>query len=156
VGRANAEHSDKPANPRRSTVRPNPCIEKTSPGKPGTNSHVKRQFLPLWSRVRNKLIGVLARCLLLAAPCAASLTAWATPMEQTIGGIDAMIAACGPVDPKSTKTGIEMLERLRTQNKLDLDAVRRSDDYKAIYNPELNRLLALQPKARVQTCQSVF
>ncbi|MGY4831264.1 hypothetical protein ACVNIS_22025 [Sphaerotilaceae bacterium SBD11-9] len=104
------------------------------------------------SSLHNNLIGAVARCLLLAAPCAAM----ATPVEQTIGGIDAMVAACTPVDPKSAKTGTEMLERLRQQHKLDLTAVRNSDDYKAIYNPELNRLLAIPPKARVQTCQNVF
>jgi hypothetical protein len=108
------------------------------------------------SFLRNHLITATARCLLLVAPCATPLTAWATPIEQTIGGIDAMVAACGPVDPKSTKAGTEMLERLRVQHKLDLAAVRRSDDYKAIYNPELNRLLGIPPKARVQACQSVF
>jgi hypothetical protein len=105
---------------------------------------------------RHPLIAATARCLLLAAPFVASVTAQATPMEQTIGGIDAMVAACTPVDPKSAKTGSEMLERLRAQHKLDLAAVRRSDDYKAIYNPELNRLLAMAPKARQQACQSVF
>jgi hypothetical protein len=104
------------------------------------------------SFLRNNLMGVIARCLLLAAPCAAM----ATPVEQTVGGIEAMVAACGPIDPKSAKAGTEMLERVRVQHKLDLEAVRRSDDYKAIYNPELNRLLAMQPKARVQACQSVF
>ena len=80
----------------------------------------------------------------------------ASQVEQTIGGIDAMIAACGPIDPKYAKAGAEMLERLRAQHKLDLAAVRKSDDYLAIYNPELNRLLALAPKARQQACQSVF
>jgi hypothetical protein len=112
--------------------------------------------MPSLSSLHNKLIGVTARCLLLAAACAAAPTAWATPVEQTIGGLDAMVAACGPVDPKSAKAGTEMLERVRAQNKLDLEAVRRSSDYQAIYNPELNRLLAMQPKARVQACQSVF
>jgi hypothetical protein len=106
------------------------------------------------SFLRNPLITATARCLLLVTPCAAP--AWATPLEQTIGGIDAMVAACTPVDPKSAKTGTEMLERLRVQHKLDLAAVRASDDYKAIYNPELNRLLGIPPKARVQTCQNVF
>ena len=98
------------------------------------------------------LFRVVAPCLALCMPQVSR----ATQVEQTVGGIDAMIAACGPIDPKSAKTGADMLERLRLQNKLDLVAVRRSDDYKLIYNPELNRLLGLQPKARLQSCQSVF
>lgn len=80
----------------------------------------------------------------------------ATTIEQTIGGIEAVIVACGPVDPKTAKAGAEMLERERVQRKLDLAAVRNSDGYKSVYNAEVNRMLALPPKARLAACQSVF
>ena len=80
----------------------------------------------------------------------------ATPIEQIVGGIDAVVMACGPVDPKSAKTGTEMLERERVQRKLDLVAIRNSESYKSLYNTEVNRLLALPTKARIQACQSVW
>jgi hypothetical protein len=80
----------------------------------------------------------------------------AVTIEQTIGGIEAVIVACGPVDPKTAKAGAEMLERERVQRKLDLAAVRNSEGYKSVYNAEVNRMLALPPKARLQACQSVF
>lgn len=87
---------------------------------------------------------------------AAAMPSHAQQIEQMVGGIEAVIVACGPVDPKSAKTGTEMLERERTQRKLDLAAIRNSDGYKSVYNAEVNRLLALQPKARLAACQSVW
>lgn len=80
----------------------------------------------------------------------------AATIEQTIGGIEAVIVACGPIDPKTAKTGAELLERERVQRKLDLAVVRNSEGYKSVYNAEVNRMLALPPKARLQACQSVF
>jgi hypothetical protein len=89
------------------------------------------------------------------------LAAWSGPsaaatIEQIVGGLEAMIVACGPVDPKSAKAGAEMLERERVQNKLDLAAIRTTEGYKSVYNPEVNRLLAMPPKARQAACQSVL
>ncbi len=89
---------------------------------------------------------------LLCAP----MLSMAAPIEQTVGAIDAVVVACGPVDPKSAKAGTEMLERLRAQHKLDLAAVRKTESYKSIYNDEVNRFLAMPPKARVAACQGVF
>ena len=100
---------------------------------------------------RNKSMLVVAGVLLIA-----SQSSHAGQAEQIIGGIDAVIVGCGPVDPKSAKTGAEMLERERVQRKLDLAVVRNSDDYKAVYNTELNRLLAMPPKSRIQACQTVW
>jgi hypothetical protein len=89
------------------------------------------------------------------------LAAWAgsssaATTEQIVGGLEAIIVACGPVDPKSAKAGAEMLERERVQNKLDLAAIRATEGYKSVYNPEVNRLLALPPKARQAACQSAL
>jgi hypothetical protein len=81
---------------------------------------------------------------------------FATTIEQIVGGIDAVVIACGPVDPKSAKTGAELLERERVQRKLDLNAIRSTESYKSLYNAEVNRLLALPTKARIQACQSIW
>jgi hypothetical protein len=99
---------------------------------------------------------VLIRVATLSLLLSAAGGAIASPIEQMIGGIEAVIAACGPVDPKSAKTGAELLERERVQNKLDLQAIRNTEGYRSIYNAEVNRLLALTPKARQLACQSVW
>ena len=112
---------------------------------------------PVWRaskrRERSQLIRVPALLLLLLCATGAAV---ATPIEQTIGGIEAVIVACGPVDPKSAKVGADLLEQERAQRKLDLAAVRNSESYKSIYNAEVNRLLAMPPKARQAACQSTW
>jgi hypothetical protein len=105
--------------------------------------------------VEGMVVGrVLILVLLMAGGLASA--ARASTIEQTIGGIEAVVVACGPVDPKTAKAGSEMLERERVQRKLDLAAVRNSEGYKSVYNAEVNRLLALPPKARLAACQGVF
>ena len=80
----------------------------------------------------------------------------AAPAEQVVAGIDAVVFACTPIDPKSAKAGAELLERARVQHKLDLALIRSSEPYKATYNAEVNRLLALPTKERAAACQSAW
>lgn len=75
---------------------------------------------------------------------------------QMIGGIEAVVAACAPIDAKSGKTGIELLDSTVAQKKLDLTAIRKSDAYKAIYNSEVNRLLSLPLKDRQAACKNAW
>lgn len=80
----------------------------------------------------------------------------AAPVEQVVGGIDAVVFVCTPIDPKSAKTGLELLEKARVQRKLDLSAIRTTADYKSTYNSEVNRLLALPAKERLTACQTAW
>lgn len=82
--------------------------------------------------------------------------AQAAPVEQVVGGIDAMVFVCTPIDPNSARTGLELLERARAQRNLDLRAIRATESYRGIYNTEVNRLLALPPKDRLAACQSAW
>jgi hypothetical protein len=75
---------------------------------------------------------------------------------QMVGGIEAVIAACAPIDPKSGKTGTDLLEGTVAQKKLDLQAIRKSDAYKSVYNSEANRLLSLPLKDRQAACRSAW
>jgi hypothetical protein len=86
----------------------------------------------------------------------AALPAAAAPVEQVVGGIEAIVFVCSPIDPKSAKTGKDLLEKARVERKLDLPAIRRSESYQAIYNSEVNRLLALPPKERLAACQAAW
>jgi len=80
----------------------------------------------------------------------------AAPVEQVVGGIDAMIFVCTPIDPKSARTGQDILERAREQRKLNLAFIRATESYRAVYNAEVNRLLGLVPKDRLAACQSAW
>lgn len=93
---------------------------------------------------------------LLMSAVTASGPAWAAPVEQVVGGIEAMVFVCTPIDPKSAKAGQDLLDKARTQRKLDLPTIRASEGYKSIYNSEVNRLLALPPKDRLVACQTAW
>jgi hypothetical protein len=100
--------------------------------------------------------GTALRCRLGVWLLAVPMVASAAPIEQVVGGIDAMVFACAPIDAKSAKTGSELLEKARVQRRLDLAAIRSTDSYKAMYNSEVNRLLALPPKDRLSACQTAW
>lgn len=80
----------------------------------------------------------------------------AAPVEQVVGGIEAMVFVCTPIDAKSAKAGLDLLEKARVQRKLDLTVIRASEGYKSIYNSEVNRLLALPAKERLAACQTAW
>ena len=73
-----------------------------------------------------------------------------------VAGIDAVLFVCTPVDPKSMKPGVEMLQQLAAKTKSDLSAVRKSDGYRATYNSEVNRMLSMPAKDKLATCQRAF
>jgi hypothetical protein len=99
----------------------------------------------------------MVRRLLLAIASAALVpAAVAAPVEQVVGGIDAMVFVCTPIDAKSARAGQEILERAREQRKLDLATIRTTDGYRTVYNAEVNRLLAQTPKERLAACQSAW
>lgn len=99
--------------------------------------------------MRRALAGILATMAGLGSALAA-------PVEQVVGGIDAMVFVCTPIDPKGARTGLELLERAREQRKLDLPRIRATEGYRTIYNAEVNRLLAQPPKDRLAACQSAW
>jgi hypothetical protein len=76
--------------------------------------------------------------------------------ETLLGGIDAVLFVCGPLDAKTLKDGTEMQARMVQQHKLDLSAVRKSAAYSSTYNAETNRLLALPPAKKIDACKNVF
>jgi hypothetical protein len=79
-----------------------------------------------------------------------------TASEQIVGAIEAVVFVCGPVDPKSAKAGLELLETTRVTRKLDLPSLRKTEAYKAMYNSEANRLLSLPAKERLAACKSAW
>lgn len=97
-----------------------------------------------------------------AGMAALALTAMALPVsaagnaEQVVGGIDAVLFVCAPIDAKSVKPGQELLQRAVEQRKLDLVAIRRSEAYRSTYNAEVNRLLALPQRERLAACQTAW
>jgi hypothetical protein len=94
--------------------------------------------------------------LLIAAIAFGASTAQAQPINQVVAAVDAIVTACGPLDPKLTRSAHEFLERARAQVKVDLAAVRKTEAYTAAYNAETNRLLLLPPKQRLTSCQSAL
>ena len=101
----------------------------------------------------HRAAGLLA-CTLLAAP-AHSVRA-AASAEQVVGGIEAVLFVCTPLDAKSVKPGQELLQRAVEQRKLDLVAIRKTEAYRMAYNAEANRLLALPQRERVTACQTAW
>lgn len=97
---------------------------------------------------------------LLAAMALSQATPWAAAAgasaEQVVGGIEAVVFVCTPIDPKSVKPGQEMLQRAVEQRKLDLVAIRKTDAYRNSYNSEVNRLLSLPQKDRLGACQTAW
>jgi len=76
--------------------------------------------------------------------------------EHIVGAIDAVVFVCAPIDAKSAKTGLELLENTRAERKLDLAALRKTDAYKSMYNSEANRLLSLPTKDRLAACKKAW
>lgn len=100
---------------------------------------------------RRPLEGVL---LLLA--CALPAGASAAGAEQVVGGIDAVVFVCTPLDAKSVRPGLDMLQRAAEQRKLDLPAIRQTEAYRTTYNAEVNRMLSLPAKDRLAACQQAW
>lgn len=101
----------------------------------------------------HRAAGLLA-CALLATS-AHSVRA-AASAEQVVGGIEAVLFVCTPLDAKSVKPGQELLQRAVEQRKLDLVALRKTEAYRVAYNAEANRLLALPQRERVAACQTAW
>jgi hypothetical protein len=105
--------------------------------------------VPHLHRCRSAAIALLA--------CAAAGTSVAeVASEQIVGAIEAVVFACGPIDPKSAKAGLELLENTRVARKLDLPTLRKTEAYRAMYNSEANRLLSLSAKDRLAACKSAW
>ncbi|MEO8805930.1 MAG: hypothetical protein ABI433_07605, partial [Burkholderiaceae bacterium] len=92
---------------------------------------------------------------LLALAMARAMAADASS-EQIVGAIDAVVFVCAPIDAKSAKAGLELLETTRIERKLDLAALRKTDPYKSMYNSEANRLLSLPAKDRLAACKKAW
>jgi hypothetical protein len=95
---------------------------------------------------------LLASLLLLNA----AVSAQNGPPEALLGGVDAVLFVCGPLDAKTLKDGTDMQTRLVQQYKLDLGTARKSSAYTSTYNAETNRLLALTPAKKIDACKNVF
>ena len=76
--------------------------------------------------------------------------------EQIVGGIEAMVFVCTPIDAKSVKPGQEILQRAVEQRKLDLPAIRKTEAYRNTYNSEVNRMLSLPQRERLTACQTAW
>lgn len=100
-------------------------------------------------------IARLSAGLLLAASLAPGPAA-AASAEQVVGGIEAVVFVCTPIDANSVKPGLLMLQRAVEQRKLDLAAIRRTDAYRNTYNSEVNRLLSLPQRERAAACQAAW
>jgi hypothetical protein len=84
------------------------------------------------------------------------VSAQSGPPEALLGGIDAVLFVCGPLDAKTLKDGTDVQVRMIQQYKLDLNTVRKSPAYSSTYNAETNRLLALPPAKKIDACKNVF
>lgn len=100
-------------------------------------------------RTTGLLVGVLLAASAFPARAAASA-------EQVVGGIEAVLFVCTPLDAKSVKPGQELLQRAVEQRKLDLVAIRKTEAYRVAYNAEANRLLALPQRERITACQTAW
>ena len=101
----------------------------------------------------DRAAGLLAcASLVAAAPCARA----AASAEQVVGGIEAVLFVCAPLDAKSVRPGQELLQRAVEQRKLDLAAIRKTEAYRVAYNAEANRLLALPQRERITACQTAW
>ena len=78
------------------------------------------------------------------------------PPEALLGGVEAVLFVCGPIDAKTAKDGAEMAARLVQQHKFDLNTVRKLPAYSSTYNAEVNRLLALPQAKKTEACKNVF
>lgn len=78
------------------------------------------------------------------------------PPGQIVGGIEAVVYICTGLDVKSAKTGSDLLAALAARLRLDLPALRKTADYKSIYNSEVNRFLLLGAKERLASCQNAW
>jgi hypothetical protein len=87
---------------------------------------------------------------------AADDSATTAATAQMIGGIEAVVAACSPIDAKSGKAGADLLESTVARRKVDLAVIRKSEAYKSIYNSEVNRLLSLPLKDRQAACRTAW
>jgi hypothetical protein len=96
-----------------------------------------------------------AATVLLAALAAPWVTAGGSA-EQIVGGIEAMLFVCTPIDAKSVKPGQEILQRAVEQRKLDLPAIRKTEAYRNTYNSEVNRMLSLPQRERTTACQTAW
>jgi hypothetical protein len=94
----------------------------------------------------------LALLAALSVPCHAA----GSSAEQIVGGIEAMVFVCLPIDAKSVKPGQEILQRAVEQRKLDLPAIRKTEAYRNTYNSEVNRMLSLPQRERVAACQTAW
>jgi len=110
--------------------------------------------MPYVRTERSRARALARAALLLCVAAAAGPHAAAAPPEQVVAGIDAVVFACTPIDPKSARSAADLLERARVQHRLDLIAIRASAGYRTTYNAELNRLLALPAKERLAACQN--
>ena len=88
--------------------------------------------------------------------CHGITVAQSGPPEALLGGVDAVLFVCGPIDAKTLKDGIEMQARMVQQFKLDMTTARKTAAYTSTYNAETNRLLALPPAKRTEACKNVF
>ena len=105
-------------------------------------------FFP--SGLAGPVLAVLLASASMAAPAADA------PVEQVVGGIEAVVFVCLPIDAKTGKTGQEILQRAAAQRQLDLAAIRKTEPYRAVYNSEVNRLLSLPAKERLAACQNIW
>lgn len=96
-----------------------------------------------------------AATVLLAALAAPGVNAGGSA-EQIVGGIEAMLFVCTPIDAKSVKPGQEILQRAVEQRKLDLPAIRKTEAYRNTYNSEVNRMLSLPQRERTTACQTAW
>jgi hypothetical protein len=78
------------------------------------------------------------------------------PPEALLGGVEAVLFVCGPIDARTLKDGTEMQARMVQQHKLDLITARKSAAYTSAYNAEVNRLLLLPPARKAEACKNVF
>jgi hypothetical protein len=92
----------------------------------------------------------------LALACHGAAVAQNGPPEGLLGGVDAVLFVCGPLDAKTLKDGTEMQTRMVQQYKLDATTARKSAAYTSAYNAEVNRLLLLPPARKAEACKNVF
>jgi hypothetical protein len=104
-------------------------------------------------RLWQSALAATCLCLVLGRPSARAAD---IAIEQLVGGVEAVAFVCTNVDAKSAKKATELLQKTVAQYKLDLAAVRASENYRLVYNPEVNRMLSLGPKERLQACQSAL
>jgi hypothetical protein len=104
-------------------------------------------------------VSLLLAMSLLCGPIPA-LAVWEYSFEARVALTDAVVLACGAIDPVGTKATIEEFERtLSTEERSQLSLARNGAEYKTVLEAalkEAQQLIVGTPDAKYKACQPIL